>query len=614
MSVALSTSHPPPAPSPALRSDASVVRTAFYLQSQGRSLFTWLHQPAGPSLQHGVLICPPIGHEMVHSHRTLRHLANKLASLGFSVLRLDYHGTGDSAGSDLDPARIPTWLANIHDAVNWLRITGGCDKVSLIGLRLGATLAALYAQDHAVENLVLWSPVISGRRYVRELKALSQTARQTADSSLSGIEAIAAVYSEETISFLTQIDLMRTTPRFSHGLILHSELSPKDDTLCNHLAQQGAPVQQSWWPGYEAMMAEPHATVVPAQTLEHVVHWLEAKLTPPSPASQAALPVVKTSFICSPGVRETIHRLSITPDLFGIITQPVEDTNTLPWIVLLNAGAAHRVGPGQLHVQLARRLAALGFHCLRMDLGGLGDSMADSSQAENNAYADTAFRDVSIACDYLQGQHPTRPIVLMGLCSGAYSAFQSAVQLPHPLLIESILLNPLTFFWEDGMSLAKAPTHHLQIWHFYRSRMFDLTSWRRLLTGKTAIGIKGVMRQILTKLILRPKRSKAPALNDHNPATKYGHPAQADLIADLTRLLAANRKIALFTAESDPGHFLLMNQAGRKAKQMIRAGQLQCFTIKDADHIFSTEASRQRLSHALSEYLVGRFGTNRLGE
>ena len=53
-----------------------VERTAFYLESGGQSLFAWLHVVAGAVAEHGVLICAPLGHEQVHSHRTLRHLAD----------------------------------------------------------------------------------------------------------------------------------------------------------------------------------------------------------------------------------------------------------------------------------------------------------------------------------------------------------------------------------------------------------------------------------------------------------------------------------------------------------------------------------------------------------
>ena len=84
----------------------SVRRTPFYFDSQGQGCFAWLHVPEhARSSGHGVIICPPIGHEQVHAHRSLRHLAHALAEAKFPVLHFDYHGTGDSGGSDQDPER-----------------------------------------------------------------------------------------------------------------------------------------------------------------------------------------------------------------------------------------------------------------------------------------------------------------------------------------------------------------------------------------------------------------------------------------------------------------------------------------------------------------------------
>ena len=39
----------------------------------------------------------------------------------------------------------------------------------------------------------------------------------------------------------------------------------------------------------------------------------------------------------------------------------------------------------------------------------------------------------------------------MGMCSGAYMAFHSAAQLGNPIVVESVLINPLTFYWKEGM-------------------------------------------------------------------------------------------------------------------------------------------------------------------
>jgi alpha/beta superfamily hydrolase len=156
---------------------ARVVRRAFYLATQGQPLFVWLHQLAETSQsRHGVVICAPLGHEQIHAHRSLRHLADALAEAGLSVLRLDYDGTGDSAGIDENPGRPEAWLASIRAARAWMQDQRGITHVSLVGLRLGASLAIQASAEQPVENLVLWAPVVQGRAYVRELKALRLTA------------------------------------------------------------------------------------------------------------------------------------------------------------------------------------------------------------------------------------------------------------------------------------------------------------------------------------------------------------------------------------------------------------------------------------------------------
>ncbi len=133
--------HPTPAVTPVTA--PAVERVPFYLESLHQGIFAWMHFcDSVRRFSHGVVICPPIGYEQIHSHRSLRHLADACARAGFPTLRLDYHGTGDSPGSDEDPARCETWLANIRDAHAWMRRELGCERMSLVGLRLGATLIA----------------------------------------------------------------------------------------------------------------------------------------------------------------------------------------------------------------------------------------------------------------------------------------------------------------------------------------------------------------------------------------------------------------------------------------------------------------------------------------
>ena len=123
---------------------------------------------------HGVVICPPIGQEHVRAHWALRQLATVLSRAGFHTLRFDWFGVGDSAG-ELADATLARWRENLVDAARALRERGGVQEVALVGLRLGATLAALGAAAVRPSAIVLWDPVVEGARYLDELGRLTRT-------------------------------------------------------------------------------------------------------------------------------------------------------------------------------------------------------------------------------------------------------------------------------------------------------------------------------------------------------------------------------------------------------------------------------------------------------
>jgi uncharacterized protein len=107
----------------------------------------------------------------MRTHMAFRKLAGILSRDGFHVLRFDYYGTGDSAGGSNDGS-IAEWQKNIASAVVDLKDCSGVTKISLIGHRLGAALAA--RTPLTVSNLVLWEPVVNGRDYLEELRTIHQ--------------------------------------------------------------------------------------------------------------------------------------------------------------------------------------------------------------------------------------------------------------------------------------------------------------------------------------------------------------------------------------------------------------------------------------------------------
>jgi hypothetical protein len=151
----------------------------FFFGESGRQLFGVYHpassEPSGGG--HAVLLCYPGIQEYNMTHWAYRKLGTLLAGQGFPSLRFDYFATGDSMGdaSEGDPDE---WVRNIWSAAAKLKDLSGASCISVVGMRLGATLAAAACSEGlAVRNLVLWDPVVHGHDYLRELRALDAEQR-----------------------------------------------------------------------------------------------------------------------------------------------------------------------------------------------------------------------------------------------------------------------------------------------------------------------------------------------------------------------------------------------------------------------------------------------------
>ena len=118
----------------------------FYFGPSDRPLFGLFTRARESAPDAGaVLLCYPVGSEYMRAHRAFRQLNTLLNRAGFHVLRFDYSCTGDSAGEGVD-ARVSKWVDDVGWAIEELQDTAMVDRVSLVGLRWGATLAALAAR------------------------------------------------------------------------------------------------------------------------------------------------------------------------------------------------------------------------------------------------------------------------------------------------------------------------------------------------------------------------------------------------------------------------------------------------------------------------------------
>ena len=123
--------------------------------------------PPDTEVSGAAIICDPFAEEKKCAQRTLAETARVLAGTGIAALHFDYRGTGDSSGDfvDFGPRQ---WQEDVQAAIEFVHTQLEVSPVGLLGLRLGATLAAQVAEQNAtIAWLVLWEPIIDGQQFVR---------------------------------------------------------------------------------------------------------------------------------------------------------------------------------------------------------------------------------------------------------------------------------------------------------------------------------------------------------------------------------------------------------------------------------------------------------------
>ena len=138
-------------------------------------LFTVLHDAQAEPHRSPFVFCHPFGEEKLWAHRAYVTFARALAQRGHPVLRLDFRGNGDSSG-EFAASSLSTMLQDVDRAIDTVKQRTGAASVNLLGLRFGATLAALAADRREdVASLVLWAPVVNGGRYMQDLLRINLT-------------------------------------------------------------------------------------------------------------------------------------------------------------------------------------------------------------------------------------------------------------------------------------------------------------------------------------------------------------------------------------------------------------------------------------------------------
>lgn len=565
------------------------MRTATWFGSQASPLFARLHVPADARARAGVVLCPPFGLESACAARTYRILGDALDAEGFAVLGFDYEGTGDSAGSGEGPGRLEAWSRSLREAVELLRVCG-TPQVAVVGMRLGATLAAWNASELDLDALVLWDPCESGRAYLREQQALraarlggrpmsGPSENGDAGSQQDHVEVLGAVYHRQTVNELSQLKLASAPGDLARKVLV---LTRAERPLGRDSVERVSEAQAEWAEALgqvDLVGVPPGLAQVPRTTLEEVTTWISRSFE--RKTSLFTLPDRRRAVVedgDGDAVSEEIRSLG-PHGLFGILTSPAEPRSDVT-VVMLNSGLIDHVGPARLWVHLARSWARSGLRTARVDLSGLGDSPARPGREDDVMYPPSFFDDLEEVATELCPEDPAA-VVLVGLCSGGYHSIEGGIALGtrgvcaiNPILPR----NPLN---QPGRSLGTGPADP-----------------RRQAAATRKAWVKKL-----------PAHDRLAALGDKMPGVVWW---VFDRIgAELPPAKALGRLVdrgvdSLVVCGENEARVICRGETGA-LRRMQRTGSFRLEVIPGIDHELFQRSARDRVEQMLTTHLTQRF-------
>lgn len=566
--------------------------------------FGWLHHG---SSDRGVVLCSPLGHEAVATHRGWRQLAESLAYQGLFVVRFDYHGTGDSEGDDSLPARLQSWQDNIEAAADLLREHCNVKAVTLVGLRFGAALALLAAERIAdVEAIALLSPIVSGRTHLRELRLLARVwheqafGRGPAPVSDGSLEVTGTRHSTDTLRLLGSIDLRQVTRSPRRVLLMETGERLETKQLAERLETLGSDVDRLPFLGEADFLTEPVTARIPYDAFAHLAAWIGHCRTRARGGPVVAWPPSRPLDVG----HGTEAPLRFGPDqrLFGMLCRPLHPDPQAPIAIMVNTGRSRHTGDARFYVVAARALAAQGIASLRMDVSGLGDSSSDPRVGEAVLHDMGACRDVSSAIDELTSMGWSGA-ALIGICSGAFLAFHSALRDPRVTSVD--LINQQRFEPRADLATASVAVPRRRPAGFYLKSLLRGYAWRALFSGR--VDVLGILLGVL-----RPVLDRHARWLGRRYEMVTGRQTSSGAMHRLFRQLSERGvRVRLYYGEADPGWPELESWFGLRGAGVHRFRGIELTTMPDSDHALHGGDARARLTSLLCAAFRSDASTHR---
>jgi alpha-beta hydrolase superfamily lysophospholipase len=276
---------------------------------------------------------------------------------------------------------------------------------------------------------------------------------------------------------------------------------------------------------------------------------------------------------------ERVFAFGPSGTLNGVLSEPAAGQRIAgaPGILFWNVGTNHHVGPHRVFVDLARRLAKLGFSSLRFDTSGLGDSAA----ARDDTRADTErnIADVRSAIQALKAQRGLERFVLVGFCSSVDAAH--AVAVADPEVVGVVYLEGYQF-------------RTLRFYLQYPARLLERNRWERLLRLK------------YPKFFGEPETLHDRSLD---PETVFvrDYPTPAQLTQDIRKMAARGVQLLCIYSGGDTNY-----SYSKQFFDFVRAPELarkiEVVFYPSADHTFFLVEHRERVMAKVVGWLQREFG------
>lgn len=565
--------------------------------------FGLLHRPPGPSSGTGVVLVEPIGYDGFVLRRPLRILADRLAAQGHAVLRYDQPGFGDSRDAPGEPAGLSRLDEALAAACADLAASTGLARIALVGIGLGAVLAARWAVAHPdrAAALALLAPVTSGRLFLRELQLKSSVIAELTSCPAEPIAGARLVVAGLPVPDALAEDLRGL--RFAAGdlpsgcplLVLTRPGAAAEETFAAEAAQLHA-AEAGPFEGHDAALVDPTLAVPPLAAFGRIERFLGASL-PSGEAAGGTVAIARVepapglpppARLDGSGLRESLHLFGPGATLAGVWCEPsgrdVAARAPRP-VLLVGAGGNPRAGWARGTVALARSLAREhGVASLRFDMADLGDSCTRSDTPPVVFYSPSQTADLSAALDLCDRLGAGGGAVVTGTCSGAYVALNGAIA--DPRVAHVVPVNLQRFLWDPRddveaiLRLGNIPTLR------YGRNLLDRGKLAKLLRGK--VPVPAILRELLRRALRATEARLAPWLG----ALSVSGALHARIRDGLDGLAARAVPVDLVYSVGDPGLSHLERLFGQDGRRLARWPNLSVLRIEGADHNLTRETDR----------------------